>query len=198
MNEVIANIIKTKLEEICYSDKVAGLTRVVAKGDKRFPISCDVSSSDCDKGQYENLVPDDKYKSIIFLREVAPFKMTGKTGGSYHFQSYLEVVTWVNLKRLGYSNCNSVAFLQALMIKKLDSIKKEYFDADGFSIYGVNVSQIQGSEKDAKKVFSQYDYKDIENMALYPYDFFAFRLAVDFNITERCIDECLLPEPIEC
>ena len=70
MNQAIANIIKESIEDLDFVDKIAGLVSTqyinIEGVTKSYPVACCVPD-DCKIGDYNDLAPDSKYKSVIYF-----------------------------------------------------------------------------------------------------------------------------------
>ena len=107
MNSAVANILKTKIETLPFVDTIAGLVTVGQKKDKtevlRFPISRDVTHTDCINGRYTDLIPNDKKTSVIYFEDRG-ISNNGTSGRRTIYESQLTLVAWLNLKKIGIEN----------------------------------------------------------------------------------------------
>jgi hypothetical protein len=194
MNEKIANVLKTQIEGLDFVDKIAGLTRPLLLNimdvdnksvPKIYPISCDITSDDCIKGRYQDLIPSSKYASIIYFEDAGGVSMQYVDKRWVTFSARLNLVCWLNLKKIGeVSTCSS----SAQVLLSILAMLPEFPISDG--IYqAINIRSISEAVK-SNAIFSRYSYDEkLTQYLLYPYDFFMLNLAVDFRINLNCVTQ---------
>ena len=195
MNNIIANILKSRIETIDWSEKVAGLVQTanirVKNGesitDKSYPISCNVSYEACIKGTYDQLAPDSKKKSIMYFEDRG-VSFVEREGNRMKFRSSLRLVGWLNLCLIDDS-CGVSGNYVIDVIKALPS--KPFSTADFISIAITSISQVERSVD----IFSRYTYNEQATQYLmYPFDYFALDLEMEYTIP--CIVAPVVwPEP---
>lgn len=191
MTQDIADIVKGYITSLGFVDKISGLSRSITfetqneNGQtirKTIPIACNVTHADCLKGRYEDLIPDSKYKSLIYFEELNGARLVDNTPRDFSFEATLRLVCWLNLKKLGESDC-SISSLALTNI--LNVLPGSYFNN---GIYTRILIEIIGEVKKDKAIFGQYTYDDAKKQYLmYPFDFFALDLKVSFSVSRNCI-----------
>lgn len=198
MNEKIANIIKTKIQSLSFVDKIAGLTRPVmvdvlgegnTKVQKIYPIACNVSTDDCIKGRYQDLIPNSKYASIIYFEDLGT-TFTKEAQNWMKFDSRLSLVCWMNLKKLG--ECEKCTTSTEVLLSILGILSEFPFNDSTYApIREIKIESI-GEAVKSNNIFSKYTYDEkTTQYLLYPYDFFMLNMSVSYRINLHCIDEFL-------
>jgi len=200
MNERVANIIKTQIDGLDFIDKIAGLVRTMkmevlgennVKTLKFFPVACDVTADSCISGKYQDLIPDSKYKSIIYFEDGGTTLMS-KERRWVGFNSRLTLVAWLNLKKIGcdctYSMAAILSILEALPefpINELNGLQQ------------ITIKAVTEQPK-SNQIFGRYTYDEkINQYLLSPYDYFALNLSIDYKINLNCIER-LISESCAC
>jgi hypothetical protein len=162
---------------------------------KTYPISCDVNEKECwEKGRYQDLIPNDKYKSITYFeqRGAITIKETQMTGREMlEFNAPITFVAWLNLPKLGISECSSPVF-EASAIKMLMNLKVSELP---FQALGVKVI-IEASSPKNEGVFTKYSYGDKFGLLLYPFDYFSININIRWYVQPQCLPEYEPMEPI--
>ena len=208
---LIDTILTPKISVLDFVDRYAGIVRTIniAEGNgtetgiiKRYPLACDVTGVDCaNVGVYQNLVPDDTKKSVVYWEMISPMSNMGmtKTRDFYRkkFKGTARLVVWLNLAKLGIDNCTDSILVLPILEKEITT--------KGKILGGVYAGDLLWIEplrmvnQDINTIFGKYDYNKLKNYYLYPFDFFA--IDVQF-ILEQCLSRggaglpCALP--IDC
>jgi len=200
MNNEIAAILNTYLDDLPFSDRMAGVVKVISvfggtaerAVKKTIPVDCDVTHADCMRGKYQDLVPNSKYKSISYFEDGGA-KLISNNQRDFTFQSNLRLVYWLNLKKLGKTDCN----LSALAVTNvLNILPTGPFNNGIYSRIRININQ--EIVKNAA-IFSKYSYDEsVVQYLMYPYDYFALDLTIDFTISKACIVDWENGTPITC
>lgn len=207
MNNILANILKSRVETLEWADRVAGLVQTanvrVKDGDsvteKSYPISCNVTYDACIKGKYRDLAPDSKKKSVIYFEDRGG-SFVERIGNRIKMRSSLRLVCWLNLKNINEASCDDDSGACGVsgtyvidVIKSLPS--KPFATADFISIALTNITQVERSVD----IFSRYTYNEQATQYLmYPYDYFALDIDIDYTIP--CIIAPVIwpePEPVD-
>lgn len=198
MNHKIANIIKTQIKDLEWVDKIAGLTQTaqltVTEGEKRvikrMPISCDVNLEACTESDYEELIPNSIYKSIIYFED-GSLQLSKTTGNRRYFTSRLRLVCWLNYKMIE-GGCGLSGDYVIDIIKMLPPVAFSVGD-----MRNIQVEVVSQARRDAD-IFGKYTYNELRSQYLMrPYDYFALDLEVKFFIITECTtfngaeEECL-------
>jgi len=193
MNNKIANILKSYLEDLSWADKVAGLTQVanirLKEGenitDKSFPISCNVTIEDCEKkGKYDELAPNSKKKSVMFFEDRGGVKLDHYEGTRIWYRASLRLIVWLNLRKIEGAACDAdVSECGVSGDYVLDVIKHipyNAFDSGGF--YGISIEPPEQVERSVD-IFGRYTFNEPQTQYLmWPYDYFALDYDILFSI----------------
>ena len=190
---IIDNLISPKISVLPFIDRYAGVVRTINMGVedqtnksviKRFPVSCGIIGADCANPTqtpvYDDLVPNDTKRSVIYWEVIQPMRDIGKTPvGSFYerkLKGVVRLVGWLNLAALGYTGCNDGIEI----VKKLESetITKGKLSGGVFDGDMLWIKPIGEVEQDIDKIFGKYDYPKLKNFYLYPFNFFA----LDFEL----------------
>ena len=197
MNQAIADIIRNQIEDLDFIDKLAGLVAAVTFDmkapnnttvQKTFPIACCVSADDCKEGAYNDLMPDSKYKSVIYFEDKG-VTFVKSEGIFKYYISNLRLVCWLNIEKILDLTCKSenpctyAAIAIAKIIRHLPShpfnilpFAKVYFE--------VTDQEIRNSS-----IFSAYTYDEKHSQYLMaPYDYFALNIKTEFAICMKSVD----------
>jgi len=207
---LIDTILSPKIQVLDFVDRYAGIVRTIniAEGNgtetgivKRYPLACNVTGVDCANiGVYQNLVPDDTKKSVIYWEMISPMTNGGmtKTRDFYRkkFKGTARLVVWLNLAKLGIDNCTDSILVLPILEKEITTkgkITGGIYDGDLLWI-----EPLRMVNQDINTIFGKYDYNKLKNYYLYPFDFFA--IDVQFTL-EQCLSRgglwpCALP--IDC
>jgi hypothetical protein len=195
---LIDTILSPKIQVLDFVDRYAGIVRTIniAEGNgtetgivKRYPLACNVTGVDCANiGIYQNLVPDDSKKSVIYWEMVSPMQNTGmtKTRDFYRkrFKGTARLVVWLNLAKLGIDNCTDSILVLPILEKEITTkgkITGGVYDGDLLWI-----EPLRMVNQDINTIFGKYDYNKLKNYYLYPFDFFA--IDVQFTL-EQCLSK---------
>ena len=207
---LIDTILSPRIQVLDFVDRYAGIVRTIniAEGNgtetgivKRYPLACNVTGVDCANiGIYQNLVPDDTKKSVIYWEMVSPMTNGGmtKTRDFYRkkFKGTARLVVWLNLAKLGIDNCTDSILVLPILEKEITTkgkITGGIYDGDLLWI-----EPLRMVNQDINTIFGKYDYNKLKNYYLYPFDFFA--IDVQFTL-EQCLSKGgLFPcaVPVDC
>ena len=164
MNQAIADIIKGHIENLDFVDKIAGLTSVATfdiRGkdnesiEKTVPIACCETADDCKEGAYNDLMPDSKYKTVIYFEDngVSFERAEGKWK---YYVSELRLVCWINVARINAdccktsTSCTLAAHLIAEIIRALPAFPENSSPFD--HVY----SEVTGQSIRSTSIFSAH------------------------------------------
>lgn len=199
MNTAVADILKARIQHLAFVDRLAGLVKTLSgttdgeSGNKRFmiPIACDVSEADCANDRYQDLVPDSSKRSVIYFEDMGGVQGLPDEGGMMRFRANLKLVGWLNLSRMGLTDCNYSATAALAIIKALKQTSK-YSNEGNFLHF--NITSISEQEK-SSAIFGKYTYQEnIVQYLLYPYDYFALNISVEFSVNPNCIENPEIPD----
>lgn len=190
MNQAIANIIKTHIEDLDFVDKIAGLVSTVnidvgPKDNlvtKSYPVACCVTANDCKSGAHNDLMPDSKYKTVIYFEDNGVSFVKSESNWKYYTSS-VRLVCWINVAKILGDACNEgtactlAAHLIAEIIRVLPEFPEHHDEFD--FVY----SEVVGQVIRDNSIFSKYtfDEKHIQYL-MYPYDYFALEIQTSFAV----------------
>ena len=195
---LIDTILSPEITALSFADKYAGIVKTINiavdnQTDtgivKRYPVACNVVNGDCANiGLYNELVPDDTKKSVIYWEMIQPMYNAGytKTNDFYNkrFKGVARLVVWLNLAKLGIDECNGAIYAIPILEKILTKRGKIQSGVYENSILRIEPKGLV--KQDINTIFGGYDYPKIKNYYLYPFDFFA----IDVNFTlEQCLSK---------
>lgn len=189
MNQAIANIIKGSIEDLDFVDKIAGLVSTqymtIEGVTKSYPVACCVTADDCKTGAYNDLTPNNQYKTVLYFED-GGVSVLETTGRFKKMRSRLRLVCWINVAKI-YGDacatdlpCTASTNIIIEIIRALPEFPVNYapFMQVKFDI----VNQLVRSNS----IFSQYTYNEKQSQYLMsPYDYFALDIETTFSI---CLD----------
>lgn len=190
MNQAIASIIKGRIEDLDFVDKIAGLvatqymTMTDADGSKvtkSYPVACCVTADNCIAGDYDELTPDSRYKSVIYFED-GGISFVRYEGNFKHYISRLRLVCWLNVKMIlgddcDASQCTYSSHAVADIIRHLPEFPVNF--APFVRVYSEVANQVVRSNS----IFSAYTYNEKQVQYLMsPYDYFALDIETSFAI----------------
>lgn len=193
MNENIASILKDRIKDLPFIDKIAGLVRPVrvevlddknAKQLKTYPIASDIDVNAITQDKYRSLVPNSKFKSIIYFEDsgtTLAYRDRDRVG----FVGRVILVGWLNLPKL--LDCEFKTGSTQAILSIISKLPGDHF-SDG--VYReMRITAVNEIPK-SNAIFSRYTYDEIKNQYLmYPFDYFALNIQVEYWINIKCIDD---------
>jgi hypothetical protein len=201
----IGTILKGYISPLSFVDKIGGVVRVVTKTEtdssgrqvrKSFPVDCEVTNEDCLSGKYVDLVPNSKYKSVIYFEDQGIRPITQDVI-DFTFEASLKLVCWLNLKKLGKINCSNSALAYLNILKVLPT---RYINQTVNTVqYSRIIIKPQGQDIKSPDIFSKYTYDEEKTQFLmYPYDYFSLDIYVQFTVAKDCVPDWVNGEEIIC
>lgn len=202
MTNDLAEILKGKISGLPFMDRITGLVKTLTIRDtqengtskvKSYPIACNVTANDCvSNGKYQDLVPSSKHKSVIYFEDTGGTQMTGIKGDLFNFRSTIRLVGWLNLKKMGLTDCNwsSTAVLQVM--RELSQLTQPANYHDKYLHL-----KMTGMSEAVKSVdiFRRYTYDEpVSQYLIYPYDYFAIDITIEFSVNKNCIADAEMPD----
>jgi hypothetical protein len=192
---LIDNILSPEIKALSFVDRYGGvvqtLTQEIDDGTpnpkvKSYPVSCyvDVTEKDCaNTGMYQNLVPDDSKDSVVYWEVITPMQNAGKTKlNDFHtrkFKGVARLVVWMNIAKLGGTDCRTPFFALAPLEKILSKqLKISGGDYDGSQLWIQPKGMVLNNEQ---TIFGKYSYPKESVYALYPYGFFAIDVSFELH-----------------
>lgn len=192
MNQYIAEILKCRIENMSFADKVAGLVMPVTAnidgGVKIFPVAANSKHNDCIAGQYNDLMPNSRYKSVMYFEDLG-IEFGTRTGDIQEFRSRLKLVAWLNLSKIMDENCPDSGAICAVL-EAVNALSQKMQNYAPVLSLAVDINQVTRD----KNIFSEYTYDEKYSQYLfYPYDFFAITITVRAKINYACLCDTNLP-----
>ena len=195
MTGALAAILRTYLQGLPFVDRLAGLVRTVTiTGEdgkrKAFPVACNVTNADCTAGRYQDLVPDSSRKSVMYFEDGGTV-LTGLLKGDPQLRSTIRLVGWLNLKKMGLTDCDFATTAITNIIKNLPWTE---FNSPANGFVRVKLTGLNVLEK-SSAIFSRYTYDEaVTQYLLYPYDYFGLNLTVEYTVRRSCIEDAVIPD----
>lgn len=202
MNTQIASLILSRIRtaDFPWAEKTAGLVRAISTKAKKgggktdiLPIAADVlGSADCEPSAIDHLLPDQRYRSILFI-ECSEFPTRkDERIGSPSWAGKYRIIVWMDCSRVGGgAGCGDVAYEN--LVTALDV---PMFDADPFRAVVFRV--VGGGPARGREIFGKYTMNEERSQYLhYPFDYFALDLQVDFVLPKGCEDQ-LAEDNVNC
>ena len=195
MTGALAAILLTHLQGLPFADRLAGLVRTVTiTGEdgkrKAFPVACNVTNADCTAGRYQDLVPDSSRKSVMYFEDGGTV-LTGLLKGDPQFRSTIRLIGWLNLKKMGLTDCDFATTAITNIIKNLPWAE---FNSPANGFVRVKLTGLNVLEK-SSAIFSRYTYDEaVTQYLLYPYDYFGLNLTVEYTVRRSCIEDAVIPD----
>lgn len=193
MTSDIAAILRTYIETLPFKDKVGGLVKAITfmqegeeglRGIKKvMPVDCGVTHRECTAGKYTDLMPNNKYKSVMYFEDGGTNIIT-RDPGTFSFETKLTLVVWLNLKKLGKTGCSVSALAIGSILKAFPT---KYVNSSPYTRIQISVDS---QEPKTSAIFSKYTYDEEKlQYLMYPFDYFALNISVKFTIPESCITD---------
>lgn len=200
----VGNILKGRIETAPYVDKIAGIVMTMSEQQpgeggtfiKKFPVSCEVDGADCGTSgsRYKDLVPNSSKKSVIYFEDVGGVKFIKQERENLFFEARPRLVAWLNMKKLGKTSCSVSSLVAADLIGRL--ITKSPINTGNFIRVRIDVV---GEAIKSNSIFAKYTFNEAEiQYLMYPYDYLALNLKVEFVVNKNCIDAFLVEAEDEC
>jgi hypothetical protein len=217
--EKLIDLISPQLTALPWVEVYGGMTRIQetvewvddatgAQKIKRIPISCAVSG-DVQSGKsaqrFRDLIPDGSRKSMLYWEPIQGMTDAGgfragasdsQNEGVRLMKGKARIVGWLNSKLLGKTDCNVAA--DAMM--SLLPIFRQDIEYPVATVENSRVRFRVDKEviRDIKTIFGKYDYQDVQNSFLYPFDYFAMDIKIEYILPLACIPPFELETPIQC
>lgn len=207
---MIGKVLSQVSEEIMetpWLERYGGLAKLVSRkkdGKKQvFPVSCDLTGSDCfESGRYKDLVPNSKKASIAYWLIDRPTQINSnvRLAHSYdanEFRTRLKLVVWVNMQKLGQDDCYTAELFAAETLKRIQSTLQNKKITVPFKTFKHSLSPA-GISYEPKDIFKGLDYEDVEALSMYPYTAFAIYFDFAYTTSISCLPDVNIDDPYEC
>lgn len=190
MIRTIVKEIVPYIDALNFADLTAGVVTVATKNQhaengvvtKIFPIY-EQDPTTCESGDYFTLIPDEKYRTIIYFEELSN-TITSQTNYEIKISSDIRLIGWFNLKKIGASVTSDV--LLRLIAQAIPDTLADFSDIENTRI------TLTGIPNKAPTLFSQYSYNEAERQyLLFPFDYGALNYTITYSIN-KCVDDIVL------
>lgn len=187
MNSRIASILKDRIAEFSYVDKVAGLVRTIEyerAGEKiKIPVASDVEDAlACDDSTLRDMVPDSSYQAIVYFEDRGFVPIRSRTRG-LSYQSRLRLVCWVNTAKFN-SDPDAAAKIEQQFHLAMSS------GTYNFGPFAGVRHSVEGVAQRGHSIFSAYTYPDSARQYLLPpFDAFAIDVLTTLRVLRGCEDQ---------
>lgn len=200
----IGNILKSRIISQPYVDRIAGIVMTMIEEQvtdentfiKKFPVSCDISGEDCSESnsRYKDLIPNSNKKSVIYFEDLTGITFLSRERDNLLFQCSPRMIGWLNLTKLGRTECSISSLIVPDIIDKLITISP--FNTATFNRVSIKVNK---QVPKTAQIFNKYTFLEKETQYLmYPYDYFALDLTVNFAVNKNCIADFAPSAEDEC
>lgn len=191
MNRDIANIVKDKISDLPFIDRISGLVRTLSYTETvdgqtyqyKYPISCDVTYDDCvNNERYKDMIPNSDLRSLIYFEDNGA-NILDSNGRGINFTSNIRLVCWLNIKKFDTTDCSVSGYVASHIIRRL--LTSGRFSSGIYNDIHFVISQIP--EK-TSNIFQYYTYSEASTQyLLYPYDYFALDIKVMYSVMYNCL-----------
>jgi len=198
---IIGKIFIDQIKDLPFIDKYAGVVKVLtyhekAKGGntikKTFPADCQTTLEECESGRYKELTPTDDKRSVTYLEDLG-LRVVGREGNYLLFEANYDLVSWLNLPKLGFTDCSYSGVAMLGILKKLPA---RPFNFGNYHL--IDIQFVSQRPKSANP-FSKYSYDEaVTQHLMYPFDYFVLNFRVTFRVDLRCISIAALTPPVDC
>ena len=209
MISAIAEILKARIGELPWVERYGGLvvpaTKPAFKTNQTtgaselstpqvYAIGCDVNNERCwETGTYKYLHPSDDMASIAFFMDNGGCSVKSVSGPKSAFITYtfdVRFLCWMNVKKLGFDDCNLSALAVPDIIGKLMG-RQNAGDGSAYAdIYrNINVTGVRQLVK-SPTMFQPFYFATEgakRGIFLFPYDYFGLSITGTFDINKNCI-----------
>lgn len=190
MNARIAALLKDRISQFTYVDKLAGLVRAITyerNGERiTVPVCDDVDDQlACGDTAMRDLVPDAAYQAIVYFEDRGMQSIQSRTRG-LSYRSSLRLVCWINTAKFGSDSEAGSKVMQQF----IGAIDDGPYTSSPF--LGIR-HRVEGVPQRGPGLFSPYTYPEsARQYLLYPYDAFALDITTELRIIPGCEDEVTL------
>lgn len=198
---IIGKIVIDQIKDLPFIDKYAGVVKVLTFADqgeggrsirRSFPVDCQTTLEECESGRYKDLTPDDNKKSVTYLEDTG-LRVSGREGNYLLFEANYDLVCWLNMPKLGFTDCSYSGKAILGILKKLPA---RPFNSGNYHL--IDIQFVSQRPKSANP-FSKYSYDEtVQQFLMYPHDYFVMSLRVTFRMDLRCLTIAALTPPVDC
>jgi hypothetical protein len=200
MTGEIGKITIDQIKDLPFIDKYTGVVQVLKYADtssgskviKSFPADCQTTLEDCESGRYKDFTPNDDKRSVTYLEDTG-LRIVSREGPYLHMEANFDLVSWLNLPKLGFTGCAYSGLAILGILKKLPT---RPFNSGNY--HHINIQFVTQKPK-SQNPFAKYSYDEtVMQFLMYPFDYFVLALRVTFTVDLRCITIAALTPPVDC
>ncbi len=171
----------------------------IKTGEEVYPVACDTTDADCwNNGKYKFFMPDSSVSAVGFFKDTGGVSVQSvqESNSRLRMAFELQFLCWLNLKKLGLTDCEWTGVAIPYVVSKLWGEHGEVQDV----YQQVSVSRIRQMPK-TPSIFQPYTFAEAEKrgLFLYPYDYFGLVISGTFDVNVACLPTLTLPgSEIEC
>lgn len=169
-----------------------------------YPVACDVNQAQCwENGTYKYLIPDTSVASLSFFIDNGGATVKSVEGpklGLIRFAFDLRFVCWMNVQKLGSTDCNFSAKAVPFVISRLMGSQSPVGVFDGGieeQIYkNMTVNSIRQMVK-TPAIFEPFFFAlegAKRGVFLFPFDYFGLNITGTFDIAKNCLPDLVPPD----
>ena len=195
MNALVALLLKDRISQFTYVDKLAGMVRAITReragGTMTIPVDIAVDAPlACPDEEISDLVPNEGYGCIVYFEDKGLRRIQSRTRG-VSFESRLRLVCWVNTAKFSGDNYAADRIMEQFIVALQDVPTNEG------PFIGVR-HQVESVPERGKGLFGAYTYPESSaQYLLYPFDAFAIDIVTALRIRPGCEDQ-VTPGGVEC
>ena len=190
--------IQTSLESIDWVDNYQGLVRLVQEntreGINTHMVACGAGATCYDQdGKLKSVTPDDAYKCFAAVENQQGIRFSSlfRSRQPIEITAPVTFSFWLNLKKMGVTDCDTVDKAMNEVVAKLASIDDTQGD---MSLYRLLDFQVIPNDSG---IFSQYSsWRD--NWSVYPFQYFTLQFTISTQVKFSCLDFISQGNEIDC
>lgn len=204
MNSSLGDIIISRIADLPFMDKYAGVTKIIQQKSKSgknlvFPAYTRLIIDECEPdgnvGVYGDLCPNTAFKSVLYLEDKGS-RVVKREGAYIYWKSTFDIVCWLNLPKLGYTMDQGFRYSATAVNGIISALPQTPFNSGVF--HRVLIQPVAQQPQNANP-FSKFSFEEsITQYLLYPYDFFVLTVDVDFAVNKHCLEAMPLGTPEAC
>ena len=196
MNARIASILKDRISQFTYVDRLSGMVRVGqmerAGQVLKLPIAIDADDDlACDDSTMRDMVPDERYACMVYFEDRGFQRITSRTRGT-SYRSTLRLVCWVNTAKFNGDHMAGERILQQFL-----GVMHAPSPVNTDTLVGLRTTAETGPERGGS-LFGSYTYPESARpFLMWPFDAFAIDIAAEYRLRPGCEEEPV-PGDDEC
>lgn len=202
--ERYGGLVRTAAKDVTIGEAANGMpiTR-----QKRFPVSCSVTSQECwESGKYKALVPDTSKKSVAYWEELAGFSVVETTQSYVKMEASARFVFWLNIPALNLAGTEGGAcsIAHAVKLQVLSALHEKEFPFVSLALTkdGKTRFRLKSNPVPDARLFDRYTYREekinVDGLCLYPYEVGAMDFVLTLFVPSSCVVPVITGTAIDC